>query len=374
MNRNNLKSISNFTNHFLFTLLISLLFLTGCAEAVKEVKETKEYCLDEFMKEQITIDTALSAPVTETLALTGKVEYNPDKVINFVSLVGGVITNTYFSLGDQVKKGQLLAEIKSTELSNLLSQKRSHQSQILVAKRGLESVQEMHHDKIASQKDLVEAQSNLDVLVAELENIEAQLSLYSASSERGVFQIKAPSSGTVVNKSIAPGMQISAEGDPLFTISDLSEVWIMANVYAGNVAYIKENMKADIKVLAYQNEVFTGKINTLSQVFDADERVLKARIVMDNSTNKLMPGMLVDVLVEKELGTSLIAAPANALIFDNNQHFLLIYKNDCDIEVRPVSPSVQNAMTVFFDKDLEAGEKVVSKNHLLIYNHLKALN
>lgn len=371
MNRNNFKRIYNLG---LFSLLISLLFFTGCADSEKEAKETPGYCLDDFMKQKITIDTALSAPVTETLALTGKVEYNPDKVINFVSLVGGVITNTYFSLGDEVKKGQLLAEIKSTELSNLLSQKRSHQSQILVAKRGLESVQAMHHDKIASQKDLVEAQSNLDVLVAELENIEAQLSLYSASSERGVFQIKAPSSGIVVKKSIAPGMQISADGDPLFTISDLSEVWIMANVYSGNVAYIKENMKVDIKVLAYQDEVFTGKINTLSQVFDADERVLKARIVMDNSTNMLMPGMLVDVLVAKELGTSSIAAPANALIFDNNQHFLLIYKNDCDIEVRSVSPSVQNAKNAFFDKDLEAGEKIISKNHLLIYNHLKDLN
>ncbi len=216
MNKNSFKSTYNLTNFSLYALLIGMLSLMGCAEAANEIKEADEaYCIDEFLKEKITIDTAFNAPVTESLAFTGKVEYNPDKVINFVSLIGGVVTNTYFSLGDQVKKGQLLAEIKSTELSNLLSQKRSHQSQILVAQRGLESVQAMHQDKIASQKDLVEAQSNLDVLVAELENIEAQLSLYSASSERGVFQIKAPSSGTIVNKSIAPGMQITAEGDPL---------------------------------------------------------------------------------------------------------------------------------------------------------------
>src|SRR5690606_34002517 len=173
------------------------------------------------MKRSITLDTVVMRPVTETLALTGRVEYNPDNVINFTNLVGGVITNTYFSLGDYVKKGQLLAEVKSTELSSLVSQKRSHQSQILVAKRELESVQAMHKDKISSEKDLVEAQSNLEVLVAELENIDAQLSLYSASSERGVFQIKAPSSGTIVNKNITVGTQISAGGDPLFTISDL---------------------------------------------------------------------------------------------------------------------------------------------------------
>lgn len=373
MNTNRFKSSNTRISFGIYAILLGALSLTGCAEIENEKEETQTYCLDEFMKEKITINTVSYSQVTETLALTGTVEYNPDNVVNFVSLVGGIITNTYFSLGDEVKKGQLLAEIKSTELNSLLSQKKSYQSQILVAQRTLESVQAMHKDKIASQKDLIEAESNLVVLTSELETIDAQLSLYSASTERGVFQIKAPSSGTIVNKNITPGTQISAEGDPLFTLSDLNEVWIMANVYAGNVAYVKEKMKVDIKALSYPDEIFNGKIDALSQVFDADQRVLKARIVMDNSNNKLMPGMLVDVLVEKILETSAIAVPANALIFDNNQHFLLIYKDDCNIEIRPVVPFVQNTDQVFFESNLESGENVISKNHLLIYNHLKGL-
>jgi len=348
-----------------------VLSLIGCTEAAIEQKEVREYCINDFMKEKITIDTALTLPVTESLALTGRVEYNSDKIIDFVSFVGGTITNTYFSLGEKVKKGQLLAEIKSVELSNLLSQKKNYQAQVLVAQRELESVQTMHQDQIASQKDLLEAQSNLTVLRSELENVDSQLTLYSASSERGVFQIKAPSSGIIVNKNIAPGMQITAEGSPLFTISDLNEVWIMANIYAGNVAYIKENMNVEIEALSYPDEKFSGKINTLSQVFDSNERVLKARIVMDNTSGKLMPGMHVDVLVEKVLGRSAVSVPAKALIFDNNQYFILVYKNDCDIEVRPITPFVQNSKQVFFEKDLEAGEQIISKNHLLIYNQLK---
>lgn len=354
-------------------LLGGFFSLISCADTLETQKETKGYCLDEFMKEKVTLYTALSAPVTETLDLTGTVEYNPDNVINFVSLVGGVVTNTYFSLGDNVKNGQLLAEISSTELSGLLSQKRSLLSQLQVAQRALESTQSLYRDKIASQKDLIIAKSDLEVLTAELENIDAQLNLYSASDERGVFQIRAPSSGIIVNKNIAPGMQISAESDPLFTVSDLNEVWIMANVYSGNVAYIKENMNVTIKALAYPKEKLNGKVNALSQVFDSDEPVLKARIVMDNSTRKLIPGMQVDVLVEKELGSSAIAVPSNAVIFDNNQHFLLIYKNACAIEVRTVVPFMHNSSQVFFENNLEEGEKIITKNHLLIYNHLKNL-
>ena len=356
-------------------LVVMLMLISSCSkkENKKIVAEETVFCLNDFMRDDIIKVSVEKSPITESILLNAKVHANPDKLVHFVSLVSGVVTKTYFSLGEEVKKGQLLLEMMSSELSDLSSQLSSLKSQILVAQRELESVKEMHHDNIASQKDLIEAQSNLDILKAELQNTNAKLSLYSASSEGGVFQVKAPTSGTIINKNIASGMQISAESEPLFTISDLKDVWIMANIYAGNIPYVKQGMPVEIKALPYAGEMFIGKINTISQVFDADERVLKARIVMDNSKGKLMPGMLVDVTVEKEEGIMANAAPVNALIFDNNQHFLIIYKSDCDIEVRKVTPNVQNSTTVFFENNIEEGEQIITKNHLLIYNHIKAL-
>lgn len=358
----------------LFTFL--LLLVSGCAKNKNEPiiqKETSMFCLNDFMKDDIVKVAVEKRTITESILLNAQVEANPDKLVHFLSLVSGVVTKTYFSSGDKVKKGQLLLEMMSSELSSLTSQKSSLQSQILVAQRELESVQEMHHDKIASQRDLIEAQSSLDVLRAELQNINAQLNLYSASTERGVFQVRASSSGTIISKNVAAGMQVSAESDPLFTISDLNEVWIMANIYAGNIPYVKQGMPVEIKALPYAEEVFIGEINAVSQVFDSNERVLKARIVMDNKDGKLMPGMLVDVTVEKEDGLMANAAPVDALIFDDNQHFLVLYKSDCDIEVRKVTPTIQNANTGYFENNIEEGEQIITKNHLLIYNHLKAL-
>lgn len=365
------KNTRNFTSVYLVVTLLALLSLTGCTEEIKEIKVEDKFCLNEFMKENINVDTVMNLPVTETIHLTGNVEYNPDHVVEFVSFVGGMITKTFFTLGDEVRKGQLLAEIESTELSSLLAQKRSQEAQILVAKRAYESSITLYEDEIVSERDLIEAKSNLDVLEAELENIEAQLNMYSASNERGVFQIKAPSSGIIVNKNISKGMQISASSDALFTIANLNEVWIMADVYAGNVPFVKAGMKVAIDAIAYPHELFNGKINSLSQVFDAENRVLKARIVMDNSANKLMPGMFVDVLVDKEMGKQASAVSSSALIFDNNKHFLLIYKDDCEIEVRLVEPLAQNSQYVFFENNIEAGENIITKNNLLIYNQLK---
>lgn len=371
MNKINTPQLPFSYKPYLFIILLTLFIHSSCTEQVEEVNETQVFCLNELMKEQLTLDTVVSLPVTEAVSLTGNVEYNPDKVINFVSLVGGLITKTYFTLGDKVKKGQLLAEIKSTELSQLLSQQKSHRAQLQVAKRELESVQAMHEDNIASQRDLIEAQSDVEVLTAEYENIEAQLKMFSASSEKGVFQIKASASGIIVNKNMSAGMQILADGDPLFTIADLSEVWVLASVYTGDVAFIDKGINVSINSLAYPDEQFTGKINHVSQVFDANERVSKARIVMNNKENKLMPGMMVDVLVEKKQGTSANAIPANSLIFDNNEHFVLVYKDDCNIEIRPVNILVQNKKQVFLRNDVEVGESIISKNHLLIYSQLK---
>ena len=371
----NIKKLNiNIINRFSVFLLL-LLLVCSCSQNKKENEVAVEtgFCLNDFMKDDILKVAVVKKPISESILLNANVESNPDKTVHFVSLVSGVITKTYFTLGEEVKKGQLLLEMMSSELSSLSSQKLSVQSQILVAQRELESVQEMHNDKIASQRDLIEAQSNLDVLKAELQNINAQLNLFSGSSDRGVFQVKAPSTGTVISKNVAPGMQISAESDPLFTISDLGEVWIMANIYAGNIPYVKKDMPVEITVDAYPDALFSGKINSISQVFDSNERVLKARILMDNSDRKLMPGMLVDAKVEKEDGVLANAAPINALIFDDNHYFLVFYKSDCEIEIRKVIPNVQNSTHVFFENSIEEGEQIINKNHLLIYNHLKAL-
>ena len=375
MNVNNFKKMHIKKTNLLYVLAFLLILVSSCSQNNKQVTVVEEtgFCLNNFMKDDIIKVPVKKSPISESILLNANVESNPDKKVHFVSLVSGVVTKTYFTLGEEVKKGQLLLEMMSSELSSLSSQKISLQSQILVAQRELESVQEMHIDKIASQRDLMEAQSNLDILKAELQNANAQLNMFSASSERGVFQVKAPTSGTIISKNIASGMQISAESDPLFTISDLSEVWIMANIYAGNIPYVKKDMSVEITAVAYPGELFSGKISAISQVFDSNERVLKARIVMNNADGKLMPGMLVDAKVEKEDGILGNAAPINALIFDDNQHFLVLYKSDCDIEVRKVTPNVQNNTHVFFENNIEEGEQIIVKNHLLIYNHLKAL-
>lgn len=356
-----------------YIYLLPLAILASCnQEKSATIDENTTFCLNDDLKGKVSIEEVIKEPIAKTYSLTGNVSYNADNVVQFVSLINGVVTNTYFSLGDHVKKGQVLAEIKSTELNGLQSESKSLASQLLVAQRHLEAVKSMYNDGIASQKELVQAESEVKVVQSNLENVKNNLALYSASSEKSVFQIKAPSDGFIVSKNMSSGMQIAEGGEPLFTISDLSEVWVMVNIYATDMQYITPNMEVSIETLAYPNETFTGKISTLSQVFDTEERVLKARVVMQNKDLKLKPGMSADIILKKPTSSEqAFAVPIKSLIFDDNHNFLVIYKNDCDMAIRPVELLTKNDKVVYLKSGVEQGEKIITKNQLLIYERLK---
>lgn len=215
----------------LLLLFLCLFLLGACSrKQTAQVVSSEKYCLDETFKTSLVVAPATQAPVSQGLSLTGHVAASPDKVVGFTSLVSGIVTNTWFSLGDSVRKGQVLAEMQSAELDQLQASLSSAQARMAVARKNLESVQAMFEDGIASARDLAAARSELRILEAEQKQTEASLRLYSAAPGKGVFQLRAPASGIITDKNIAPGTQVTAGGEPLFTISDLREVWVMVNI------------------------------------------------------------------------------------------------------------------------------------------------
>lgn len=358
------------TQQLLRVCLVSLLFLS-CAEKEPEAPVEIEFCLSAKFKEKVDLKEAIVQQVTEGIHLTGAVETNPDKVIQFVSLMGGIISKTYFSLGDEVKKGQMLAELRSTELSSLDAELKNLNSQIQVAQNTLQASQSMFEDGISSQKELLQAQTDLYILKSEKQKVTSNLNLFSASAEKGVFQIKAPAAGIITSKSVASGSTITAEGEPLFTISDLNEVWVMVDVYATNVQYIQPEMQVELKTLSYPDTTFQGKIGVISQILDSNAKVLKARIVMENKDLKLKPGMLVDVIALKDSSIEAVSIPTKAMVFDNNQNYVVVYKSDCDLQIRKVEILSKNNGTTFIANGLEKNDVVVTKNQLLVYEQIK---
>lgn len=359
------------SNHSVIVLFLIMLAITSCEQKPEGVpgKDTGSVA---FQPKEVATYTAELEKITQSIRLNGQIEYNPDQVVHYASLVNGIVTKTFFSLGDKVVRGQILAELRSSELTDLSAQSKTLESQMTVAKRKLSIAESMFADRISSEKDLYEAQSEVDILKTEIEKVKSNLSLYNASSEKGVFQIKAPVGGYVVENNISAGTQISGNESDLFTISDLSDVWVTTNVYAVDLPFVQKGMLAVIKSKAYPDETFDGVISEISQVFDPQERVLKARIRMPNKALKLKPGLTIEAVIKKSLSDTAIGVPASALIFHNNENYVLIQNPDNSLEPRKVTIDVKDNDRVFFKNGIKAGEKVVIKNQLLLFS--EALN
>ncbi len=355
----------------IFSIYITIALIAGCKEK-EAVQVAQQFCLDKELKAKISIEEVKAEPVATGVHLMGNVEANADKQVTFSSLTNGVVSNVFFSLGDKVQKGQVLAEVKSVELNSLQSESGSIIQQIKIAERKLESLKDLYADGMSSAKELQEAQSELDILKSEQRKTNANMSLYNASASKGAFQLKAPSSGIITSKNIAPGTQLNSESESLFTVSNLDEVWVMANIYTSNIAEIKEGMPVDITTLSYPGKTFRGKVSVLSQVMDNDSKVLQARIVMPNKDLLLKPGMMVDITAIKNETTLQACVPEAALVFDNNEYYLLIYKEDCSIEVRKVNAGDRNNNKIYIPEGVAPGEKIITRNHLLIYQALQS--
>lgn len=355
----------------IFPLYIIIVLMAGCKEE-ETAPISRQFCLDKELKSKTVIEEARTQPVTTGVHLMGNVEANADKQVTYSSLTNGVVNNVYFSLGDKVRKGQVLAEVKSAELNSLQSESGNIIQQIRIAERKLESLKDLYADGMSSAKELQEAQSELDILKSEQRKTNSNMSLYNASASKGVFLVKAPSGGIITAKNIAPGTQLHSENEPLFTVSNLDEVWVMANIYTSNIAEIKEGMPVNITTLSYPGKTFQGKVSVLSQVMDNDSKVLQARIVMPNKDFLLKPGMMVDITAVKNEYTMQVCLPEDALVFDNNEYYVLVYKEDCSIEVRKIKIGSRNHDKIYIPEGIVPGEKIITRNHLLIYQALQS--
>ncbi len=150
---------------FSIILAIALMLIsTGCRQQPKENStDGKTYCLDSIFAKSINTELPVEMPAVYALSLTGNVEANPDRVVQITSLVSGIVSQANFTLGDLVTRGSVLAEFRSPEFSELRSSLQTVESQIRVAERKLLAAQTMYADNIASKKDLLEAQSEVEI-------------------------------------------------------------------------------------------------------------------------------------------------------------------------------------------------------------------
>ncbi len=351
--------------------VLQILLLASCGGKSDISRENNKLEIKQAFLQNVKTTKAILSNQEEELTLTGKVEYDPDKVINYVPIISGIVERSYFSLGDKVQKGQTLLDLRSTELSSLQSDRVGLESDLKIAERELKTAQTMFDDNMLSEKELMEAQAKLKQAQAAYNKIQTDMSVFGSNKGNGIFSIKAPMSGYIVSKNASSGSTVSADSDPLFIIADLSNVWITANVYASNLLFVREGQEVRITTLSYPGEVFNGKINSLSQVFDPDEKVLKARIIMPNKDLRLKPEMSVVIRLKNETHNKLVSVPSEALVFDNDHYYVVVEESPDNFVSKEVTLNGHHKNVTYITSGISEGENIVIKNQLLIHSGLK---
>ena len=147
-------------------------------------------------------------------------------------------------------------------------------------------------------------------------------------------------------------------------------MWVNANVYETDISRIQEGMNADIQTLAYPDRILSGHIDKIFNILDPDTKTMKVRIKLHNADFSLKPEMNATVVLSYNEKGMMNSIPASALIFDKSQNLVMVFHDKSNIETRVVSVYKLVNNTAYIRSGLEAGEKVISKNQLYIYDAL----
>ncbi|WP_143306352.1 efflux RND transporter periplasmic adaptor subunit [Chitinophaga vietnamensis] len=358
------------TSSFIF-LLAGAFFIQSCdAPSQSAANEKQKYVIPDSVLRTLEIDTVQNCQLVNALTLTGKVTFNDDNVSKIFPMVSGKIEDIKVMLGDYVEKGQTLAVMKSSEMAGFSSDLVNAQEGLKVAKKNMDATQDMYNSGIASQKDLLSAQADYQKATAELSRVNKVLNINGGNTQ-GAYLVKTPISGFVVEKQVTNNTMVRADNSSsLFTISDLKNVWVMANVYESNIGQVHLGDNVDVTTLSYPGKVFHGKVDKILNVLDPTNKVMKVRIVLPNDDYALKPEMFTSVQVVYKDGGQALCIPSKALIFDHSQNYVLVYNSKSDVKITPVQ--VQSAIgdKTYISSGVKAGDKVIASQAILIYDAL----
>ena len=316
-----IKSKSNDINKRLITCILLVPLVCSCGKQATTSVDTREpLLLNDSLQEIITLDTVRDTPLTNELLLNGRVSFNPERVAHVYPIFGGNVTSVHAEVGDYVGKGDVLAVIRSGEIADIDKQRKEAEHQLAIANRNLEATQDMARSGMASDRDFLQAQQEQADADAETKRIQEMYSIYNITAP-STYVVKAPVSGFIIDKNINRDMQIrSDQGEEMFTISGLDDVWVMADVYEGDISKVKEGATVRITTLAYKDMEFTGTIDKVYHMIDQESKTMSARVKLRNEKYMLKPGMFTNVYVQSAVkGESMPCVNAHAVIFEDGK-------------------------------------------------------
>jgi len=296
--------------------------------------------------ERLKIEPVTSTEIGETLHLPGRVTLNEHRVARVGPSVTGRVTNVTAFIGQNVQQGQRLATINSTELSIAQAAYLKAKTQMNLHRLAVDRARRLLKADVISRAELTERESELAEVEVELRASADQLTVMGMSDEAiqrlsnsgqidSVIPVTATLSGTVIEREISIG-QIAQPTDDLFTIADLSEVWVVAEAPEQQAYLVETGGRAEVQIPALPGQKITGKVIYVADIVNPSTRTVTVRMEVENPERKIKPEMLATMVIHRPRITSL-NIPAKAVVRTGDRDYVFVQTSGDQFVLTPVS-------------------------------------
>jgi cobalt-zinc-cadmium efflux system membrane fusion protein len=335
----------------------------------------KEDTLDGFsvvtppaLLSRLGVEPAASREWVETLRLPGRVSVNEHHVARIGPSVTGRVTDIQAFIGQSVKKGERLALINSTELSAIQSEFLKSQTRVSVRLLAADRARRLHQEGILSQVTLKERESELSEAEVELRAARDQLAIMGMSEEaihalsasgeiKSITPVTATLTGNIIERHVSIG-QIAQPSDDLFTVADLSQVWVVAEAPEQKAYLVEVGGRVEVDIPALPHQKIVGKVIQVSDIVNPATRTVTVRMELPNPQRRIKPEMLATMVIHRPPVMGL-GVPSAAVVRVAERDHVFVQTGDDRFELTPVSlgPEQDGYRRVL--EGLKVGQRIV---------------
>ncbi len=325
-------------------------------------------------RKALTVEAVTERKVNAT-HLTGRLAWDDEATVRVFSPVAGRVTVVDVVLGQKLEPGAVLARISSPDFGQAQADVRKASADLVLAEHVLKRVRELQVHGAAPQKDVEAAEDAQAAAQAEKERAAARLTLYGGSTEvlDGLFPLRAPIGGTVVERNVNPGQEVRPDQmlgnvpavfSPLLTISDPTKLWLVVDATEADMSVLKPGQEIHVHAKPFGERAFPGRLDVIGDTLDPATRTLKVRGTVPNADRLLKAEMYVTVDILTDVPPT-AEVPAKAVFLKDNQAYVFIAEGD-QFSRRAVKTGAENDGKISVLEGVKPGDRVVTEGCLLL--------
>ena len=334
----------------------------------------------ESLQAQLKVAPVGSVPVSETLRVAGRLDFDEQRIARIGATVTGRVTQISGQLGQAVKAGEPLAVINSTVLGEAQLNFLKFNARASLERRNVERAQQLFAADVIGKAELQRRENEAAITEAERQAAADQLRVLGMSAKdisqlagRGTINSLSPVvasiPGTLVERKVTPG-QVVEPADALFTVADLSQLWAVADVPEQQAALVRTGQTVEMEIPALAGEKLTGKLIYISDTVNPETRTVLVRTELANPGRKLKPAMLATMVIAGKASPKL-AVPAAAVVREDNNEHVFVQTAPGQYRLTPVVLGPETGGVRPVQSGLKEGDRVVVEGAFHLNNERK---